>query len=110
MARLLILGQSYSPVPVKYSIKAVVRYLISGNGVSLMLQNISKSKDKEDIGMETHFHSWASYQIRKIAGWVRAGNAGNDFPADFKGNSWLAIPACITARASRTCRDECRDH
>ena len=29
--------------------------------------------------------------------------------ADFKGNRLLAIPACITARASRTCRDACRD-
>ena len=30
---------------------------------------------------------WASYQIRKIAGCVCAGNAGNVFPAtDFKGN------------------------
>ena len=29
--------------------------------------------------------------------------------ADFKENRLLAIPACITARASRTCRDACRD-
>ena len=29
---------------------------------------------------------------------------------DFKGNRELAIPACITARASRMCRDACRDH
>ena len=29
--------------------------------------------------------------------------------ADFKWNRWLAIPACITARAWRTCRDACRD-
>ena len=29
--------------------------------------------------------------------------------ADFKGNRWLAIPACITARAWRTCRGACRD-
>ena len=28
---------------------------------------------------------------------------------DFNGNYYLAIPACITARASRTCRDACRD-
>ena len=39
-----------------------------------------------------HCHS---YQIRKIEGCARAGNAGNVFPAtDFKGNSSLAIPAC----------------
>ena len=29
--------------------------------------------------------------------------------ADFKGNRLLAIPACITARAPRTCRVACRD-
>ena len=29
--------------------------------------------------------------------------------ADFEGNRKLAIPACITARAWRTCRDACRD-
>ena len=53
---------------------------------------------------------WASYQIRKIAGCAYAGNAGNVFPAtDFKGNRQLAIPACITAREWRTCRDACRD-
>ena len=52
--------------------------------------------------------SWASYQIRKIAGCACVGNAGNIFPAtDFKGNRWLAIPACITARASRTCVPWC---
>ena len=54
--------------------------------------------------------TWASYQIRKIACCTCAGNVGNVFPAtDVKGNSYLAIPACITARASRTCRDSCRD-
>ena len=53
---------------------------------------------------------WASYQIRKIAGCACAGNAGNVSPAaEFKGKRELAIPACITARASRTCRDACRD-
>ena len=29
--------------------------------------------------------------------------------ADFEGNCFLAIPACITARALRTCRGACRD-
>ena len=54
--------------------------------------------------------TWASYQIRTIVGCARAGNAGNVFPAtDFRGNRQLAIPACITARASRTCRDACWD-
>ena len=45
----------------------------------------------------------------KIAGCPCAGNAGNVFPAtDFKGNRLLAIPVCITARTSHTCRDACR--
>ena len=45
--------------------------------------------------------TWASYQIRKIAGCTCAGDVGNVFPAiDFKGNRLLAIPAYITARAS----------
>ena len=57
-----------------------------------------------------HCTKWASYQIRKIAGCACAGNVGNVSPAaDFNGNRWLAIPVCITARASRTCRDACRD-
>ena len=30
--------------------------------------------------------------------------------AEFKGKHELAIPACISARASRTCRDACRDY
>ena len=38
------------------------------------------------------------------------GMAGTFPPAaDFEGNRQLAISACITARASRTCRDACRD-
>ena len=28
----------------------------------------------------------------------------------FPRHRWLAIPTCITPRASRTCRDACRDH
>ena len=52
----------------------------------------------------------AYYRIRKIAGCARAGNAGNVFPAtDLKGNRELAIPAWITACASRMCQDACRD-
>ena len=51
-----------------------------------------------------------SLLIRKIVGCACAGNAGNVFPAtDFKGKRQLAIPACITARALRTCHDACRD-
>ena len=54
--------------------------------------------------------SWDSCQICTLAGCACAGNAGNVFPAtNFKGNRQLAIPACITARASRTCRHACRD-
>ena len=53
---------------------------------------------------------WASHQIRKIAGCACAGHAGNVFPTtNFKATRYLAIPACITARAWRTCRDACRD-
>ena len=40
-----------------------------------------------------------SYQICKIACCACAGNAGNVFPVtNFKGNRYLAIPACITTR------------
>ena len=54
---------------------------------------------------------WAFYQIRKIAGCACDANAGNVFPVttDPKGNRQLAILVCITTRASRTCRDACRD-
>ena len=53
---------------------------------------------------------WTSYQIRKIAGCACAGNSVNVFPAaEFKRNRWLVVPACIMARAPRTCRDACRD-
>ena len=60
----------------------------------------------DEIGLVTttldHLLPWASYQIRKIAGCTCAWNAGNVFSAtDFKDNRNLAIPACITARASR---------
>ena len=52
----------------------------------------------------------ASYQIRKIAGCACTGNAWNVFSAtDFQGNLKSAIPSSITARASRTCHDACRD-
>ena len=54
--------------------------------------------------------TWAPCQIRKIADCACAGNAGNGFPTtDFKGNCKLTISTCITARASRTCRDARRD-
>ena len=47
--------------------------------------------------------TWVSYQIRKIADCACTGNAGNVFSAtDSKGNRQLAIPAHITAHASRT--------
>ena len=53
---------------------------------------------------------WASNQIHKIAYCACAGNTSNVFTAtDFKGNLWSAIPPCIAERASRTCRDACRD-
>ena len=51
--------------------------------------------------------AWASYQIRKIADYICAENAGNVFSRHrLQRNSGLAIPTCITAR---TCREACRD-
>ena len=48
-----------------------------------------------------------SYQCKGALG--LGGNVRNVFPdTDFKENRKLAIPACITARAPRTCRDACR--
>ena len=52
----------------------------------------------------------ASNQIRKIVGCTCAGMPWTFPPkADFNGNCSLATPACIKARASRTCCDACRD-
>ena len=47
---------------------------------------------------------WASYQRRKIVGCSCAGPIGT-----FSRHRGLAIPPCIATRASRTCRDACRD-
>ena len=45
--------------------------------------------------------------MRKIMGSTCAENV---FPAtSYKGNRYLAIPACITARAWRKCREAWRD-
>ena len=53
---------------------------------------------------------WTSYQKRKIARCACAGNAGKRFPRHWlQKNPLLTIPACVTAHASRTCRDACRD-
>ena len=49
---------------------------------------------------------------RYVKLWVAhaPGMPGTFFPPlTSKGNHYIAIPACITARASRTCRDACRD-
>ena len=55
------------------------------------------------MGLGTWLTSW---QIRKIAGCACVRNAGNVFPAiDLKKPLVIAIPACIMARAWRTCRD-----
>ena len=53
----------------------------------------------------SHYAEFNGPLTRYVKLWVScAGNAGNVFPAtDFKGNRKLAIPACITARACRTC-------
>ena len=59
----------------------------------------------------THTSSWSFYQIHKIVGCTCARNAWNIFlTTDFKGNHWLAIPACIRGHAWRTCPDACWDH
>ena len=51
--------------------------------------------------------SWAYYRLHKIVGCACVGNV---FPSTvFKENSWLAIPACITACASCMCRYARRD-
>ena len=62
-----------------------------------MGQWVNTFEKRENMGVP--LITWASCQIRKIAGCACAGNAGNG----------LAIPTCITARAWRTCRDACRD-
>ena len=60
------------------------------------------------------YPSWASQQIRKIAGCACASECRGRSPPTtttpaFKRNHYLATPAYITARASRTCRDACWD-
>ena len=49
--------------------------------------------------------TWASYQIRRIAGCACTRECREPFPR----HRWLAIPTYITAHASRTCRDACWD-
>ena len=76
-----------------------------------LIENTQQLSSGTPFLIESHCW-WPSYQIRKTVGCACAGNAGNGsvFPGtDFKGNLWLANPACITARASRTCHDAYRD-
>ena len=63
-----------------------------------------------------HMKTSLSFKHGPLARYVKLqvahapGMSGTFSPADdFKGNRYLAIPACITARAWRTCRDACRD-
>ena len=49
---------------------------------------------------DTELRTWASCQIRKIAGCACSGNTGNVSPPPT--SKEIAIPACITARAWRT--------
>ena len=59
---------------------------------------------------QIRIHSMGLLSDSKIVVCACTGNAGNVFPdIDFEGNRYLVIPACITARAPRTCRDACRD-
>ena len=79
-----------------------------------MIQVVTRAVDSavSENSAWTYFvnREWVSYRIRKIAGCACAGNARNVFLAtDFKGNRQLAIPACITARVSHTCRNACRE-
>ena len=60
--------------------------------------------DKFNTLLHAEFKEWASCQIRKIAG-CRRRECRERFPRHRR----LAILTCITARASRTCRDACRD-
>ena len=69
---------------------------------------LNRSRNKESVDILSHTKSQASYQIRKIAGCACTGNAGNVSPPPTTKET-IAIPACITARAWRTCRDACRD-
>ena len=53
--------------------------------------------------------SWDSCHIQNNVSCPCMGNTGNVFPAtDSRGSRYLAIPICITARASRTYRDAYR--
>ena len=83
---------------------------VTSRGITLAGISINSTKFKNRDWECVNFGfiygcTWASFQIRKIAGCACAGNAGNVSP----GHRRLAIPTCITARASRTCRDACRD-
>ena len=59
-------------------------------------------------GMVSAYEPLTRYVKLRVA--YAPGMPGTFSPAaEFKGNRELAIPACITARASSTCRDACRD-
>ena len=49
--------------------------------IYILIQSLYKTRDT-NAAMSTHFdvEAWASCQIRKIAGFACAGNAGNDSP------------------------------
>ena len=97
----MVLCDFSSPIPLLIIVRIFPFHISIVSNRRYDSLTIVKGKDKKQ---------WASYQIRKFAGCACARNAGNVFPATkFKGNCWLAIPARITARASRTCRDACRD-
>ena len=60
-----------------------------------------------ESGLLIEYGPLTRYVILLVA---RAGNTGSVFPTNyFKGNCYLAIPAYITARGSRTRCDACRD-
>ena len=63
-----------------------------------------QSKNYVHISWDILYMGLLPKKTYKIAGCAYTWNAGNVFAAtDFKGTRKFAIPACITARASRTC-------
>ena len=83
----------------------VIRYFYLHNGESYVSKTIDSFfywYPEYFLFLISPYHTttWVCCQIRKITVCACAGNTENVFPAaDFKGNSYLVIPACITARA-----------
>ena len=76
-----------------------------------MITSITSNKLHDDIMTRKPFpHHGPLTRYVKLQVAHAPGMPGTFSPAaDFKENRLIAIPACITARAWRTCRDACRD-